>query len=310
MKQNSAAATFQWSLLHPRYWMKWLGVAFLSALNFLPYTVLDRIGKQIGLFALRFYDKHRHAATLNIDWCYPDLSEQEKQQLLREHFIVYAQTLILLPMLWWGNRDKFASRVVFENDNLLDKAIGQGPVIVLSCHSMALNHGGSAVTWKYGAVSMYRRFSNPFDEWLILRSRSRFKNHLVARGSGMRTLIKMTREGHICYHMPDQDLGEEGAVFAPFFNKPKATMVGMEKITRAARATVIPCYPYYLGKGRFAVKFLPALENYPVDNEVENALIINQTIEKLIAIKPAHYLWKMRVFKTDPQGGKNPYKRN
>lgn len=298
---------FRATLLHPRYWKKWSVIAVLSLLNLLPFSVLDALGTAIGSLCYRYYHKHRRVVRLNIDRCFPALSDDEKNHLIKTHFTAYTQSLLMLPLLWWGRGDTLAHRVTLDNRSVLDAALARGPVIILSCHSVMLNYGGSAIAWQYSAVSMYRRFKNPLDEWLILRARSRFNNHLVARGSSLRTLIRLTRSGTPCYHMPDQDLGAEGAVFAPFFGQPKATLTAMAKLTRATQASVVPCYPYYLGKGRFKVQFLPAINNYPGDDEVHNAHIINQTLETLIRLQPAQYLWKLHLFKTGEDARANPY---
>ncbi|MEM7206548.1 MAG: hypothetical protein AAF434_01875 [Pseudomonadota bacterium] len=298
---------FQFAFLHPRYWLRWLAFGLIAALNLLPESLIDRLAASIGRLCYRHYEKHRRQASLNISWCFPDMANDAHESLLLAHFVAYWQTLLRIPVLWLGDQDRYLQRVRFENSDILDYALANGPVIVLACHSCALDFGAAAIAQRYGAVSMYQPFKNPLDNWMIYRARSRFNNALVPRGTSMRALVKKTRAGVPCYHMPDEDLGADNAVFAPFFGQSKATLLGMGKLTSATRAQVVPCYPYYAGNGQFVLQFLPALEDFPAADEHENSARINLAIEELINIAPAHYLWKLRIFKTREDGGPSPY---
>ena len=309
--QDSRAGTsdgeFSRALLAPRYWGKWLSVGVLGLINLLPVRLIDALGERIGKLVYRHYYKHRWQAAQNVAWCFPDWSEDRRDALVRDHCVAYVQTLMLSPVLWWGSRRGLLSRVDYRGIEHLERARESGPVIVLACHSVALDFGAAAIAGRESAVSMYQPFKNAFDNWLIHRSRRRFGNTLVRRGDSLRNLVRLTRNGVPCYHMPDEDLGREGALFVPFFGRPKATLTGMSKMTRATRAQVVPCFPYYIGRGRFRLEFFPPLDHYPLDDEYENCLRINREIEKLIGVNPAHYLWKLRIFKTQEHSDENPY---
>uniref|UniRef100_UPI003F665499 LpxL/LpxP family acyltransferase n=2 Tax=Enterobacterales TaxID=91347 RepID=UPI003F665499 len=45
---------FQLSLLHPRYWLTWFGLALLFLLVQLPYPLLNRLGVWMGRTSMRF----------------------------------------------------------------------------------------------------------------------------------------------------------------------------------------------------------------------------------------------------------------
>ena len=44
---------FSRALLHPRYWLLWLGIGFLWLLVQLPYPVIYRLGTALGRLAMR-----------------------------------------------------------------------------------------------------------------------------------------------------------------------------------------------------------------------------------------------------------------
>jgi len=53
---------FTAALLHPRYWLTWLGIGFLWLLVQLPYPVIFRLGKYLGRFAQLFMKRRARIA--------------------------------------------------------------------------------------------------------------------------------------------------------------------------------------------------------------------------------------------------------
>ncbi|MNW05330.1 Lipid A biosynthesis lauroyl acyltransferase [compost metagenome] len=51
----------------------------------------------------------------------------------------------------------------------------------------------------------------------------------------------------------------------------------------------------------------PALEDYPIDDEVAAAAYMNKVVEKEIMRAPEQYLWLHRRFKTRPAGSPSLY---
>mgnify|MGYP000883595781 CR=1 FL=1 len=45
---------FSPALLHPRYWLLWLGIGLLWLVVQLPYPLIYRLGNAIGRLAMRF----------------------------------------------------------------------------------------------------------------------------------------------------------------------------------------------------------------------------------------------------------------
>ncbi len=50
---------FSTALLHPRYWLTWLGIGVLWLVVQLPYPVIYRLGCGLGKLALRFMKRLR-----------------------------------------------------------------------------------------------------------------------------------------------------------------------------------------------------------------------------------------------------------
>ena len=66
---------------------------------------------------------------------------------------------------------------------------------------------------------------------------------------------------------------------------------------------VVPMFPVYdAQKRRYDVTMLPALENYPAGDVVEDLGRINAMMEEQIRKAPEQYWWIHRRFKTRPAG--------
>ena len=55
---------------------------------------------------------------------------------------------------------------------------------------------------------------------------------------------------------------------------------------------------------------LPALDNFPSGNDIEDATRLNQLIADAISKAPEQYFWAHRRFKTRPPGENDVYARS
>ena len=57
---------FSPALLHPRYWLLWLGIGLLWLVVQLPYPLIYRLGNAIGRLAMRFMKRRAKIAYRNL----------------------------------------------------------------------------------------------------------------------------------------------------------------------------------------------------------------------------------------------------
>ena len=77
---------FSPALLHPRYWLLWLGIGLLWLVVQLPYPLIYRLGNAIGRLAMRFMKRRAKIAYRNLELCFPDKSEQERHRMVVMNF--------------------------------------------------------------------------------------------------------------------------------------------------------------------------------------------------------------------------------
>jgi len=297
--------------LSPNTWLSWIGVGALSFVWLWPARLRN------GLAALLANAYHQRDSAqwrtvdINLQACWPALDAVQRKQFYRAYLTAMLQTILLSPRLWWGSAKSIQQHTRFHGRERLEHAHANGQaVILLVSHTTALDVGMIAMAPDLPLHGIYKPFENPVIDWLVHRSRTRFGGNPVARGDGFRAMIKGLKTGGIMCYLSDEDLGAKGSVFAPFFGHQKATLAMLSRIVRRTEAIVIPMATFYdADLDRFDVHFLEPLADFPVDDEIENATRMNRAVEDTVRLNPEQYLWKMRLFRTCPDGGSSRYRQ-
>ncbi|WP_456318678.1 LpxL/LpxP family acyltransferase, partial [Cronobacter dublinensis] len=71
---------------HPRYWLTWLGIGLLYLVVLLPYPVIWRLGRGLGRIAKRLMKRRARIAHRNLELCFPDMSDAEREALVVKNF--------------------------------------------------------------------------------------------------------------------------------------------------------------------------------------------------------------------------------
>jgi KDO2-lipid IV(A) lauroyltransferase len=116
----------------------------------------------------------------------------------------------------------------------------------------------------------------------------------------------MRKEHTPFLYLPDQDFGVRDSVFVKFFEKDAATITGLSRISKLARARVVPLIARRVGN-RFELEFYPAWENYPTDDVVADTRRMNAFLEERIREIPDQYFWLHKRFKNRPEGEARVY---
>lgn len=62
--------------------VNWLGIGILWLIVQLPYPVLYKLGCALGRLALRLMKRRAKIVSRNLELCFPQMSEQERQQMM------------------------------------------------------------------------------------------------------------------------------------------------------------------------------------------------------------------------------------
>ncbi len=285
-----------------------LGVLILWLIHFLPFRLIVAIGNGVGLLLYVLAAERRRVGLINLRLCFPEISEQARCQLMRDHFKMFARSLIERSVLWWASAERISGLIHVEGEEHFEAIKGR-TAILLTPHFVGMDAGGQWVAQHADTVCMYANQKNVYLTELLLNKRARFGNqYLYSRQQGLRPIIKGMRAGMPFIYPPDQDQGVKDGLFIPFFGVPAATMTSVSRIAQMTGAQVVPSITRVLpGGGGYVLSFYPAWENYPSGDDAADARRMNEFIECRIREMPEQYFWLHKRFKTRPEGEEKFY---
>ncbi len=292
------------SLLHPRYWLTWLGLAILWLWVQLPYPVLLKMGRLIGQFSMRFLKRRVSIARQNLKLCFPHYTDEQIDAIVQQNFASLGMGLIETGMAWFWPDERVRKWFDVRGLENLHAACEKGRgVMVIGVHFMSLELGGRVMGLCQPMMAMYRPHNNKAMEFVQTLGRSRSNKAMIDRRN-LKGMVKALKSGEAVWFAPDQDYGPKGSSFAPFFAvEHAATTNGTYTIARLAKPAILTTVLIRKTDGTgYQLVIEPELEDYPVDDEQAAAAYMNRKIEHEIMRAPEQYLWLHRRFKTRPFG--------
>lgn len=284
-----------------------IGLGILRLLSFLPLPFLRKLGAILGRLTMRLGKRRRHITEVNLKLCFPELSDDKHQQLLKQVFENTGMGILELAWCWYAPVSKLKQACTITGMEYIDKAlaIGKG-VLLLSFHHTSIELGGTmAAIFMDSFTAVYRKHNNPFVDYSITKGRSRTIKTVVDKDN-MRKLVKSLKENKVVWYPADQDYGLKQGVFAPFFNIQAATVTAGSWFTTKTGATPIPMTFKRTAEGMH-ITLHPPLKNYPSGDNVADAKNYLAFLENYLKQYPADYMWVHRRFKTRPEGEKGFY---
>ena len=282
---------------------KQAAVGLLWLLHFLPLWLLAPIGTGLGRIGYLLLSERRRICLVNLERCFPDMPATERLALAKRHFAALGRSLVDHGILFWSPAKRIARIVRIVGEVHLLEVAAQ-PAILLAPHFVGLHAGAVRMSMEIEAVSMYRNQADPLVNRLLRRYRNRFKDvRLYSRQDGIRPVIRDMKKGRPFYYLPDQDYGARESIFVPFFGIPAATITGVSRIAKIARAKVVPAVTRMSPGGQgYEVRLYPAWEQFPSGDDEADARRMNAFIEDRVREMPEQYNWIHRRFKTRPPG--------
>ena len=292
--------------------MERLLIALIWLLHFLPLRAQGAIGRVLGALLYALARERRDVTLTNLALCFPALDDDARAKLARRHFEALSRSVLERGLLWWGSRSRIERAVRLEGLEHWRALNGQ-PVIFLAPHFVGMEVGGTRLLLESPAITtIYGRQKNRAFDAALLRGRARFtQSPIHARQDGVRPVIRALRGGVSLYYLPDMDLGQRDALFAPFFGVEAATVTGLSRIAAISGAAVIPCVTRQLSAGEgYEVRLYPKWQHFPSGDLAADVRRMNAFIEERVREMPEQYYWVHKRFKTRPEGERSPYERH
>ena len=304
------APPFEARLLHPRYWPTWIGLTLVWLLSWLPIPLLMVLGEGLGWLAGRLVRGRRRVVLTNLQLCFPELSPAAREQRADRHFRDLGAGVFETALAWFAPDWRLRPRGTVSGIEHLRAAQADGRgALLLTGHFTTLEIGA-----RYLAIAgvhfhaMYRPYNNAVMDWCMHRLRELRSRRPALPRSDLRRLVRALREGGAIWYAPDQTLDQRISVYAPFFGTPVLSITATARLAQMGRAAVVPYFPSR-ENGRYHVRILPALEQFPEADDLASATRVNRALEEGIRLAPSQYFWVHKRFKRVPDGVANPYRR-
>jgi len=306
MKKNMPFCS---KLLHPRYWLTWFGLGVLWLLVQLPYPLLMRLGAAAGKRSRHFLKRRERIARRNIELCFPQLTEEEREVLIADNFKSLGMALAETGIAWfWPDARVRRYFQVVGLQNLKNAQKNHRGVMVIGVHFMSLELCVRITGLCQPMMAMYRPHNNQAMEWVQTKGRMRSNKAMIDRRD-LRGMVQALKQGEAVGFAPDHDYGPKGSVFAPFFAVEKAATTNgtfvLSRLAKPAMLTIVLIRN--ADRSGYQLIIQPELQDYPYEDEAAAAAYMNKVIEKEILRAPEQYLWLHRRFKTRPPCEASPY---
>ena len=256
----------------------------------------------LGRVIYKFGSGRKKVALRNLELCFPDMADTERQALLKRNFENTGIALLETGMGWWWPNWRVKRKVKVIGLEHLEKAQQEGKgILLLAMHYLSIEICCAGIGYTHPLVVFYRPHNNQLMEFFQFRGRGRANKYMLGKRD-VKGLIKALHDGESCAYLPDQDYGRNRSLFVPFFAVPDtASTTGTLIFARQKNTQTHMLIPTRNDDGSgYTLEFKPMLENFPTDDDAADLTRINQELEKAILVKPEQYMWLHRRFKTRP----------
>ena len=257
---------------------------------FIPFNFQVLIGKTIGKLLYPFMHRLRSTAYSNISHCFPDKKKNQVNLLVKRHFEAIGVSFFETANAYYGSDKKIRKLLTITNENFFQDALKEeGGVILLCSHFMPLMLGSRALLINHTIANIYRPQNNKLFDRIMVKGYKK-NGAVMIKSTDTRSIIKAINNSLPIWYAPDQDLGKNNSVFAPFFGIQTATASATATLAKNNNTRVIP-YSFIRTKQGYSMTFEKPIANYPSNNPIQDATIVNQILEKQIVKSPEQYLW-------------------
>ena len=294
--------TFSLQHLHPKYWFSWLGLLLAYLSIFLPVSIQLKLGKLLSIISKPLFQKRFDIAKRNLDMCYPELSQQQREKILKKLQFSIGMMPIETALSWWASDKYLQKRVRYEGLEHLTSALEKGKgVILLTGHFTSMEIGGRFIMLKTPCYVMFREMNNSLFNAAMMKARTKHSEGIVLQDDP-RSMVRALRKNNVVWYAPDQDLGPTHSIYAKFFGISAATIPATARLVKMSGAAVVPFIPRRDDNGLYTLTLKEPLENFPTGDDIADAQRINDVIEQEIRQSPEQYFWVHRRFKTQADG--------
>ena len=234
----------------------------------------------------------------NLELCFSQLSEDERESLARESLYQTACVAMESAALW--NWSPARLNVLFEQPDghaEISVAASGGPVLLACPHLGNWEFLAYSLATEFGITALYQARRMGGYERCIVESRTRFGAAMVdANWGGIRTLLKRLKSGGTVAVLPDQVPTKGNGIVAEFMGRKAVTATLFHELQQRTEAQS------FLGvcdrvENGFRMRYVPIEEAIESSDPLASCNALNRAIEAEIHRIPSQYQWEYKRFR-------------
>ena len=283
--------------LLPRYWITWVGLGVMRAVELLPYGAQTRVGNAIGVLLKQLPLSYLRIARRNIALCLPELSAADREKLLDRHCRSLGMALCETADTWWSSDQRLNRLAEIQGLQHLEAALAKGRgAILVGGHFTTIEISTRILGTVVPLNVVYRPMKNALLSHIMFESFCRHGKPIPK--DDIRSMVRALKRNEAVWFAPDQSYRNKGAAMVNFFGIPAASNPATSRLARITGAPVMTYFGERLpGNAGYRVVIGPAFENFPGPDPVEDVERYNRLLEAQVRLVPDQYLWVHRRFK-------------
>ena len=272
-------------------------IIFWKILVFFPRRFQNIISTVFGHFIYWLPLKRNHISKVNIDLCFKDLSQKDRDNIHKKNTIEFAKVIFDTGISWFWSDNRIKKNIPYKINGLqalLNDQNDKNGILLLFKHSLHLELDSRILAMHSEIYGIEREHNSKMFENIQRSGRLKSMKGITDRDNTL-TFMRWLKKGKTVLYAPDQDYGIKKSIKVNFFGIPAATVTAPLKIIEKTGCKVFFINSYFNNE-----KLILDVEEINLDqSSVENfSRQLNLIIENKIKLHPHEYLWQHRRFKS------------
>jgi KDO2-lipid IV(A) lauroyltransferase len=237
----------------PAWWVRLLAA--------LPWWVMNPFADVLAWLAWRVVRVEQRPLRANLTASFPDLSEAQLQQLMRDYYRGFAQVLVEVIRSVALSPEELRRRVVLEGFEPVRAALDSGTsVLLVAAHQCNWEWMLLALSLDLGypLEAAYKPLVDGWAQREMLKARSRFGARLVPAQELLAHILRGGRSPRVIAMVADQEPRDsERRHWTRFMNRDTAFFMGAEEITRVTKFPAFFVGLRRTSRGHYTVSLTP-----------------------------------------------------
>lgn len=277
-------------------------LAFVSItlpMALMPYRMAVAAGRWLGGISYHLFEKRRRIAIQNIQsaidrGALPGVTDAER--VAKETFRNLGRWLVEINKTLYGFGRGLMKRIrVQGRENIRGPYDAGRGVIIATGHCGNWELLGTAISEMLVPTNpVARKLDNPFLNWMIVRSRSRYGTKVIYKDGAIRKFLGILKEGGVVAVLMDQAVSPDQGVLVEFLGAPAWTTRMTSALAKRRTPAVVPVL-MTMEKDGYVIDVRPEVP-MSGDDTVDTQNII-RSIEDFVRAHPDQWLWIHRRWK-------------